>query len=58
MNSLKNYLVSARHFNTPKLRALILGNPSADMDSVIGCLALSWFYGHTKDLKYIPVVNC
>jgi inorganic pyrophosphatase/exopolyphosphatase len=58
MHSLQKYLVDAREFNTPSYRALVLGNPSADMDSVVGAIALSWFYGEGKPLKYTPVINC
>lgn len=58
MHSLKQYLISAREFNTPSYKALVLGNSSADMDSVVGAISLSWFYGEGKPLKYTPVVNC
>ena len=58
MNCLKQYLIQARKFNTPFLRALVIGNPSADMDSVVGATALSWYYGYNNKLKYSPVINC
>lgn len=68
MQVLKNYLVEAKAFNTPSIRALVFGNPSVDMDSVIGSLGMSWYYGsgaggeEAKDgggkLMYSPVINC
>ena len=36
----------------------MIGNPSADMDSMICSLGMSWFYGFGKDILYSPVVNC
>ena len=35
-----------------------MGNTSADMDSVVGSLALSWYYGETTKNAYSPVINC
>lgn len=53
--------MQARAFNTPKVKAIVMGNPSADMDSVVGSIALSWWYGSlagNAPLKYCPVINC
>ena len=39
----------------------MLGNPSADMDSVVGSFVMSWLFGELKatgDLLYSPVINC
>ena len=58
MNTLKQYLTKARQFNSPNFRALVIGNTSADMDSVVGSLALSWYYGQTTNSAYSPVINC
>ena len=44
MNKLKEYLYAAKQFNTP-IRALVMGNPSADMDSVVGSIILSYVLG-------------
>jgi len=59
MKALREYLAHARTANAPHLRALALGNPSADMDSVVGSLALSWFCGSLAGHPpYSPVINC
>jgi inorganic pyrophosphatase/exopolyphosphatase len=61
MKALKDYIVSAKQFNTPKIRALVLGNSSADMDSVVGAMTLSWYFGSLKNdnnLQYVPMINC
>lgn len=54
MNSLRQYISSV-----PKLQKIVLGNSSADMDSVVGSIALSWYYGQIRNLgPFSPVVNC
>lgn len=60
MNTLKEYLINARQFNKPKLRALVFGNPSADMDSVVASITMSWYCGIYKPgyHLYTPVINC
>jgi inorganic pyrophosphatase/exopolyphosphatase len=65
MDLLKTYLVEAKAFNTPNLRGLIFGNPSVDMDSVVGSIVMSYYYGsdmnpnqEMKGIKYTPVINC
>ena len=58
MNDLKQYLVSAMNENRPTFKNLIFGNTSADMDSVVGSILMSWFYGTKTGVKYTPVVYC
>ena len=61
MQNLKEYLIKAREFNSPKIRALVFGNSSADMDSVVSSFITSYFYGSIKKHKnylYSPVINC
>ena len=48
MKALKDYIISAKQFNTPKVKAIVLGNSSADMDSVVGAMTLSWYFGSLK----------
>ena len=57
MEALKTYLCTARHEgNHPDLRFLIFGNTSADMDSVVGSILMSYYYGLKTGNKYIPVI--
>ena len=59
MKALREYLIHARAANAPHLQALVLGNPSADMDSVVSSFALSWLCGSRADHPpYSPVINC
>ena len=65
MKAIRNYLVEAKEYNTPNLKGLIFGNASADMDSVVGSIIMSWYYGssvnpdyHENGIKYVPVLNC
>jgi inorganic pyrophosphatase/exopolyphosphatase len=58
MEALKNYLIEARKFNTPKLRAIYMGNTSADMDSVVSSMLLSWLYSTKSDFMFTPVIYC
>ena len=55
---LKNYLIEAKKYNTPDIKAVVFGNTSADMDSVIGAICMSWYYGMKGDIKYMPVIYC
>ena len=45
MQNLKEYLIRARHYNSQKVQALVFGNSSADMDSVISSFIASFYYG-------------
>ena len=45
MQNLKEYLIKARKFNSQKIKALVFGNSSADMDSVITSFITSLLYG-------------
>jgi len=60
MNSLKEYLVSARKYNTPKIKAFVSGNSSVDMDSVVGSITMSWLCGVFRpgEEQYSPFINC
>jgi inorganic pyrophosphatase/exopolyphosphatase len=58
MNNLKQYLRAARQENTPVYKNLVFGNTSADMDSVVGSILMSWFYFTKTGVKYTPVVYC
>ena len=58
MNNLKDYLVSAMAENRPTYKNLIFGNTSADMDSVVGSILMSWYYGTKTGIKYTPVIYC
>lgn len=42
---LKDYLEKAKAYNTPKVKAIYMGNETADMDSVIGSIMCAWWYG-------------
>ena len=35
-----------------------MGNVSVDMDSVVGCLTLAYYYSLKYKEPFIPVVNC
>ena len=37
---------------------ITLGNVSADMDSVVGSMALAYYYFLKQDQYFVPVVNC
>ena len=56
--SLKAYLIEAKKYNTPDIKAVVFGNTSADMDSVVGSMCMSWYYGMKGDVKYTPVIYC
>ena len=58
MDKLKQYLVDAMTENKPHWKYLIFGNTSADMDSVVGSVLMSYFYGRKTGNKYTPVVYC
>ena len=61
MQNLKEYLIKARKFNSPKIKALVFGNSSADMDSVVTSFITSYYYGFIKNHSnylYSPVINC
>ena len=65
MKSVREYLVEAKKYNKPHLKGLMFGNASADMDSVVGSIVMSWYYGSSVNpnydpngIKYIPVINC
>jgi inorganic pyrophosphatase/exopolyphosphatase len=58
MDRLKEYLIDARFENSPKWKYLIFGNTSADMDSVVGSMLMSWYYFQKTGNKYTPVVYC
>jgi inorganic pyrophosphatase/exopolyphosphatase len=47
----------ARHKNPNFIYNYCLGNVSADMDSVIGSMTLSYYYYLKYDKSYIPVIN-
>ena len=57
MKSLIESISAARKFNLPTLRALCIGNVSADMDSVVGSLVMSQLISDNT-LKYTPVILC
>ena len=58
MNNLKQYLETAMQDNRPVYKNLVFGNTSADMDSVVGSILMSWFYGTKTGVSYTPVVYC
>ena len=58
MNNLKEYLQVAMTHNQPAYKNLVFGNTSADMDSVVGSILMSWFYSFKTGIKYTPVVYC
>jgi hypothetical protein len=58
LQTLKTYLVEAKKYNTPEIKAVVFGNTSADMDSVVGAICMSWYYGMKSDVKYQPVIFC
>ena len=58
MDLLKQYLMDAKAVNTPHWKYLIFGNTSADMDSVVGSMLMSYFYGRKTGNKYTPVIYC
>jgi inorganic pyrophosphatase/exopolyphosphatase len=58
MNTFKTYLQEARKENNPVLKNVVFGNTSADMDSVVGSMLMSWFYANQTGIKYTPVVYC
>lgn len=37
---------------------ICMGNVSVDMDSVVGCLTLAYYYNLKYKEPFIPVVNC
>jgi len=37
---------------------ICMGNVSVDMDSVVGCLTLAYYYSLKYKEPYVPVVNC
>ena len=41
----------------PSIINICLGNVSADMDSVVGSMALSYYYFLKHNINYIPVIN-
>lgn len=61
VDSLKDYLARAHAYNQPDCYALVLGNPSADMDSVMGAIFTAWYYGEFDTEQeghlYSPVIN-
>ena len=61
MDKIKAHLVKAKKFNSPRPRAFFMGNPSADMDSVLCAIVASWFYSEVQPTKakvlYSPLVN-
>jgi len=44
--------------NRPVYKNLIFGNTSADMDSTVGAILMSWYYFTKTGVKYSPVVYC
>ena len=58
MNTLKTYLRTARQENNQVYKNLIFGNTSADMDSVVGSILMSWFYFTKTGVYYTPVIYC
>ena len=59
MKSFKEYLKKAKALNLPRSKAIVMGNVSADMDSVVGSMAMSWCYGLKADApQYSPLINC
>lgn len=58
MNQIKQYLIDAKKDNSPYYKALVFGNTSADMDSVVGSILMAWFFGTQTGVKYMPVVYC
>ena len=60
MNALKEAMVNARKFNGQAVKALCFGNTSADMDSVVGSMLMSWLFTSTSksNLHYSPVILC
>ena len=55
-----NFVISLHFlFNSPEPRTFILGNSSADLDSVISSLVLAYsLQTSSTDRSYIPVVSC
>ena len=58
LKTLKQYLREARKFNSPVLKAAVFGNTSADMDSCVGAICMSWYLGMQSNIKYTPVIYC
>lgn len=58
MNTLKDYLREAKLANTPAYKNLVFGNTSADMDSCVGAILMSWFYYTKTGVMYTPVIQC
>ena len=58
MNNLKQYLKTARKANAPAYKNIVIGNTSADMDSVCGSMLMSWFYFNKTGIQYTPAIYC
>ena len=56
MEKFKQYLVKALQAQRPL--KLCFGNVSCDMDSVVGSLALGYYFNLSQGGLYTPAINC
>jgi len=60
MNKLRAFLRESKTLlcNTETPVRLVMGNTSADMDSVVGSLSLAYYLSKKTGEIWTPVVNC